>query len=175
MKCVALVFFVALTVTLLPAGCDVFLDAYRPGALAARGFGAEDLSRGRTDVVSVSLSTFSRGRPYAGRRGYGSPVRSTMTWPYKVLVTRRRSFPSSHSIISPATWQHSPPSWADPKASEGRALAAALSLSLPMNGCGSPLRLATTKRGGRMDDLGSCLSRSGRGEEPRTAITRPSS
>ncbi|KEQ08291.1 hypothetical protein GV67_00160 [Pseudorhizobium pelagicum] len=62
----------------LVESCDVFLDAYRPSALAARGLGAADLSLVRPDLVSVSLSAFSRGGPWAGRRGYDSLVQSTM-------------------------------------------------------------------------------------------------
>lgn len=69
--------------------------------------------------VHIVFDIFA-GSPIRGQAGYGNLGRSTMAWPYKVLVTRRRSFPSSHSIISPATWQHSPPSWADPKTSGGR-------------------------------------------------------
>lgn len=66
------------TLLSLAAGCDVMLDAYRPGALAARGLDAAALTGIRPDLVSVSLSAFSASGPWAGRRGYDSVVQSTM-------------------------------------------------------------------------------------------------
>ncbi|CAH0343163.1 CoA transferase [Rhizobium sp. CECT 9324] len=57
---------------------DVFLDAYRPGALSARGFGAQQLGGMKPGLVSISLSAFSDRGPWSGRRGYDSLVQATM-------------------------------------------------------------------------------------------------
>lgn len=55
---------------------DVFVQAYRPGALAQRGFGPEALSRLRPGIVYVSLSAYGHAGPWAQRRGYDSLVQS---------------------------------------------------------------------------------------------------
>ncbi len=56
---------------------DVFLDAYRPGALEGRGFGAEQLAQMRPGIVSVSLDAWARQGPWYARRGYDSLVAAT--------------------------------------------------------------------------------------------------
>jgi crotonobetainyl-CoA:carnitine CoA-transferase CaiB-like acyl-CoA transferase len=58
----------------LAAGTDVFSQAYRPGALAARGFAPADLARLRPGIVCVSLSAWGHDGPWAGRRGYDTLV-----------------------------------------------------------------------------------------------------
>jgi crotonobetainyl-CoA:carnitine CoA-transferase CaiB-like acyl-CoA transferase len=60
----------------LVGGCDVFLQAYRPGALAARGFGVADLARLRPGIVCVDLSAWGHAGPWAQRRGYDTLVQS---------------------------------------------------------------------------------------------------
>jgi crotonobetainyl-CoA:carnitine CoA-transferase CaiB-like acyl-CoA transferase len=55
---------------------DVFLQAYRPGSLAARGFAPEDLARLRPGIVCVSLSAYGHAGPWATRRGFDSLVQS---------------------------------------------------------------------------------------------------
>jgi crotonobetainyl-CoA:carnitine CoA-transferase CaiB-like acyl-CoA transferase len=55
---------------------DVFLQAYRPGALAARGFGPEDLARIRPGIVYVSVCAYGYEGPWAQRRGFDSLVQS---------------------------------------------------------------------------------------------------
>jgi crotonobetainyl-CoA:carnitine CoA-transferase CaiB-like acyl-CoA transferase len=60
----------------LASGADVFLQAYRPGALAARGFGPEALARVRPGIVYVSISAYGQEGPWAGRRGFDSLVQS---------------------------------------------------------------------------------------------------
>ena len=61
---------------MLVRGADVFIDSYRPGALAARGLGPADLARLRPGIVSVSVSAFSSAGPWAGRRGYDTLVQA---------------------------------------------------------------------------------------------------
>ncbi|MET3923914.1 CoA transferase [Devosia sp. 2618] len=61
---------------------DVFLDAYRPGSLARRGYGIAELTALRPGLVHVELDAFSRLGPWAHRRGYDSLVQATvgMCW-----------------------------------------------------------------------------------------------
>ncbi|RCG31055.1 carnitine dehydratase [Sphaerisporangium album] len=58
----------------LVAGADVLIQAYRPGALAALGFGPEDLAAIRPGIVSVDISAYGTRGPWAGRRGFDSLV-----------------------------------------------------------------------------------------------------
>jgi hypothetical protein len=58
----------------LVAGADVFSQSYRPGALAARGFGPEAVAERRPGIVYVSLSAWGHAGPWAERRGYDSLV-----------------------------------------------------------------------------------------------------
>lgn len=62
------------TMTSLLADADVWIDAYRPNALASHGFRANDLSNGQ---VAVQLSAFDTIGPWASRRGFDSIVQST--------------------------------------------------------------------------------------------------
>ena len=61
----------------LTSEADVFIDAYRPGAIGTRGFGAEALHDLRPGIVSVSLSAWSREGAWSQRRGYDSLVQAT--------------------------------------------------------------------------------------------------
>ncbi|MFM0338172.1 CoA transferase [Paraburkholderia fungorum] len=60
----------------LAGGADVFLQAYRPGALAARGFGPEEVALVRPGIVYVSVSAYGHEGPWAQRRGFDSLVQS---------------------------------------------------------------------------------------------------
>lgn len=55
---------------------DVFLQGYRPGALAALGFGPDELQRINPSLVCVSLSAYGDQGPWGGRRGFDSLVQS---------------------------------------------------------------------------------------------------
>jgi crotonobetainyl-CoA:carnitine CoA-transferase CaiB-like acyl-CoA transferase len=55
---------------------DIFVQGYRPGAIAARGFGADDAARMRPGIVCVSLCAYSHAGPWAGRRGFDSLVQN---------------------------------------------------------------------------------------------------
>jgi crotonobetainyl-CoA:carnitine CoA-transferase CaiB-like acyl-CoA transferase len=50
--------------------CDVFVQSWRPGALAKRGFGPRDIAALRPGVVCVSVSAYGGGGPWASRGGY---------------------------------------------------------------------------------------------------------
>jgi crotonobetainyl-CoA:carnitine CoA-transferase CaiB-like acyl-CoA transferase len=55
---------------------DVFLQAYRPGALAAHGFSPEALARAKPGIVYVSICAYGHTGPWAQRRGFDSLVQS---------------------------------------------------------------------------------------------------
>ncbi|HWH84804.1 MAG TPA: CoA transferase, partial [Burkholderiaceae bacterium] len=54
----------------------VFVQGYRPGSLAALGFGPQELAAARPGIVAVSLSAYGERGPWAGRRGFDSLVQS---------------------------------------------------------------------------------------------------
>jgi crotonobetainyl-CoA:carnitine CoA-transferase CaiB-like acyl-CoA transferase len=58
----------------LVAGADILIQAYRPGALAALGFGPEALAALRPGIVSVEISAYGGRGPWARRRGFDSLV-----------------------------------------------------------------------------------------------------
>lgn len=62
--------------TRLIADVDVFVQGYRPGGLAALGFGPEQVARIRPGIVYVSLSAYGPLGPWAPRRGFDSLVQT---------------------------------------------------------------------------------------------------
>jgi crotonobetainyl-CoA:carnitine CoA-transferase CaiB-like acyl-CoA transferase len=63
------------TLAELVRGCDVFVQSWRQGTLARRGFGPRDLAKLRPGIVTVSVSAYGGGGPWAMRGGY-DPVGS---------------------------------------------------------------------------------------------------
>ncbi len=61
----------------LIADADVWIDAYRPGALASHGFTPERVAEIRPGIVIVKICAFDWVGPWAGRRGFDSIVQST--------------------------------------------------------------------------------------------------
>jgi crotonobetainyl-CoA:carnitine CoA-transferase CaiB-like acyl-CoA transferase len=55
---------------------DVFVQSYRPGALAAKGFSPEALARLRPGIVCASLSAWGPTGPWRERRGFDSIVQA---------------------------------------------------------------------------------------------------
>jgi crotonobetainyl-CoA:carnitine CoA-transferase CaiB-like acyl-CoA transferase len=53
---------------------DVFCQSYRPGSLARRGFGPEQLAAMRPGIIYVTLDAFGFTGPWKNRRGYDSVV-----------------------------------------------------------------------------------------------------
>jgi crotonobetainyl-CoA:carnitine CoA-transferase CaiB-like acyl-CoA transferase len=53
---------------------DVVVQGYRPGTLATRGLGPEELTAIRPGLVYVNISAFGRVGPWSQRRGYDSIV-----------------------------------------------------------------------------------------------------
>ncbi len=60
----------------LVRGAHVFMQGYRPGALAARGFAPHDLAALLPGIVAVSLSAYGPQGPWSGRRGFDSLVQT---------------------------------------------------------------------------------------------------
>ncbi|MET1003493.1 MAG: CoA transferase [Acidimicrobiia bacterium] len=54
----------------LATGADVFVQGYRPGALARRGLGAEDLAASHAGLVVVEVSCYGAVGPWAERAGW---------------------------------------------------------------------------------------------------------
>jgi crotonobetainyl-CoA:carnitine CoA-transferase CaiB-like acyl-CoA transferase len=48
---------------------DVFLQAYRPGGLAAKGFGVPEVVAARPGIVYASLTAYGWAGPWKDRRG----------------------------------------------------------------------------------------------------------
>ncbi|MGD9802979.1 MAG: CoA transferase [Hyphomicrobiaceae bacterium] len=55
---------------------DVFVQGYRPGAIAAKGFSPEALAELSPGIVCVSLSAWGHMGPWANRRGFDSLVQN---------------------------------------------------------------------------------------------------
>ena len=55
---------------------DVFSQSYRPGTLAARGFGPEELAELRPGIVYVTLNAWGHAGPWQNRRGYDTVVQA---------------------------------------------------------------------------------------------------
>jgi crotonobetainyl-CoA:carnitine CoA-transferase CaiB-like acyl-CoA transferase len=55
---------------------DVFCQSYRPGTLAGRGFGVEELARLRPGLVYVTLSAYGDSGPWRDRRGFETLIQS---------------------------------------------------------------------------------------------------
>lgn len=55
---------------------DVFVQGYRPGAIAAKGFAPEALAEISPGIVCVSLSAWGHQGPWANRRGFDSLVQN---------------------------------------------------------------------------------------------------
>jgi crotonobetainyl-CoA:carnitine CoA-transferase CaiB-like acyl-CoA transferase len=55
---------------------DIFLQAFRPGALGLRGFGVTDVAKLRPGIVYGSLSAYGDAGPWASRRGFDSLVQT---------------------------------------------------------------------------------------------------
>jgi crotonobetainyl-CoA:carnitine CoA-transferase CaiB-like acyl-CoA transferase len=56
----------------------VFIQGYRPGALASHGYGPRELAARRPGIVCVSLSAYGPQGPWRDRRGFDSLVQTAM-------------------------------------------------------------------------------------------------
>jgi crotonobetainyl-CoA:carnitine CoA-transferase CaiB-like acyl-CoA transferase len=55
---------------------DIFLQGYRPGAIAGRGFSPQEAAAIRPGIIYVSLCAYGQEGPWAGRRGFDSLVQT---------------------------------------------------------------------------------------------------
>ncbi len=55
---------------------DIFLQSYRPGALARHGFGPAQVAAMRPGIVVGTLSAYGESGPWAGKRGFDSLVQT---------------------------------------------------------------------------------------------------
>lgn len=78
------------TLRTLTRDADVFLQSYRPGALASRGFSPEALAQLRPGIVCVSVSAYGHRGPWRERRGFDSLVQSAsgIVWAESVEASR---------------------------------------------------------------------------------------
>jgi crotonobetainyl-CoA:carnitine CoA-transferase CaiB-like acyl-CoA transferase len=64
------------TLRTLASGADVFLQGYRPGAIAGHGFDPQALAALHPGIVCVSLSAWGHRGPWSARRGFDSLVQN---------------------------------------------------------------------------------------------------
>lgn len=61
----------------LAAGADAFVQSYRAGSLAAKGFSAEALAARHPGIVVGELCAYGWGGPWANKRGFDSLVQTS--------------------------------------------------------------------------------------------------
>jgi hypothetical protein len=64
------------TLSSLLENADIFVEGYRPGGIAERGFSAEQAAKVRPGIVYVSLCAWSHVGPWSTRRGFDSLVQT---------------------------------------------------------------------------------------------------
>jgi crotonobetainyl-CoA:carnitine CoA-transferase CaiB-like acyl-CoA transferase len=64
------------TLSALARDADIFIQGYRPGAIAQYGFDPQQVAHLRPGIVCVSLSAYSHDGPWSGRRGFDSLVQN---------------------------------------------------------------------------------------------------
>src|ERR1700693_3159978 len=62
--------------TALVREADIFVQGYRPGAIAGHSFSPQDVARLRPGIIYVSLCAYSHAGPWANRRGFDSLVQT---------------------------------------------------------------------------------------------------
>ncbi|HEY4460102.1 MAG TPA: CoA transferase, partial [Pseudonocardiaceae bacterium] len=78
----------------LIADAHVLVSSYRPGALAALGFGPAELAEIRPGIVSVELSAWGHAGPWAARRGFDSLVQMSSGIAAEPLGTKPKPLPA---------------------------------------------------------------------------------
>ena len=64
------------TFTELTKSADVFIQGYRPGSIASKGFSSYDMAEIRPGIVCVEISAFGHEGPWSSRRGFDSIVQT---------------------------------------------------------------------------------------------------
>ena len=60
----------------IAAGCDVFLENFRPGAMARLGLDYDAVKRARPDIVYCSISGYGQTGPLAGEPAYDGTIQA---------------------------------------------------------------------------------------------------
>jgi crotonobetainyl-CoA:carnitine CoA-transferase CaiB-like acyl-CoA transferase len=61
----------------LVEGADIFVQSYRPGALARHGFGPAQVAAMNPGIIVATLSAYGEVGPWAGKRGFDSLVQTS--------------------------------------------------------------------------------------------------
>jgi len=77
----------------LACEADVFVQGYRPGSLARRGFCPEELATIKPGIVYVTLSAYSHRGPWADWRGFDSLTQSASGIAYEGMMAARTERP----------------------------------------------------------------------------------
>lgn len=56
--------------------CDVFIQGFRPGSIAAKGFGPDEVASLNPGIIYGSMSAFGPKGPWSERRGYDSLIQT---------------------------------------------------------------------------------------------------
>ena len=56
--------------------CDVFIQGYRPGSLANKGFSTAEIAKLKPGIICANLSAFGSDGPWSDRRGFDSLVQT---------------------------------------------------------------------------------------------------
>jgi hypothetical protein len=86
------------TLSALIREADIFVQGYRPGAIAGFGFGPQDVARLRPGIVYVSLCAFSHQGPWAERHGFDSLVQTATGF----NIAEAEAFGASEPKVLPA-------------------------------------------------------------------------
>ena len=74
-------------------GSHVFVQGYRPGAVAGLGFDAQQLAKQRPGIVVVSLSAYGDEGPWGQRRGFDSLVQTAMGFNHAEMQAAAQTTP----------------------------------------------------------------------------------
>ncbi len=82
----------------LVRGAHVFVQGYRPGALAGLGFDAQALAALRPGIVVASLSAYGASGPWATRRGFDSLVQTATGFNHAEAVAANAPKPQAMPV-----------------------------------------------------------------------------
>jgi crotonobetainyl-CoA:carnitine CoA-transferase CaiB-like acyl-CoA transferase len=86
------------TLAALLRDADIFVQGYRPGAIAGHGFSPQDAAHMRPGIVYASLCAYGHDGPWAQRRGFDSLVQTASGY----NVAEAEAFGSSEPRALPA-------------------------------------------------------------------------
>lgn len=128
----------------LIADADVFVQSFRPGTLAARGLGPEQLAELSPGIVSVDLSAYGQAGPWRRRRGFDSLVQTASG----IAAEGGRTAGADHPVPLPAQALDHGTGWL-----AAAAVLTAVRRQLTEGGSWQ-LRLSLSRTGAWFDDLG---------------------